>query len=188
MTWTEPICKRFSPAEFETYVRGLTITIWKPDFVVLHNTYDPTLTKRIAGCDFWPDFTGETHMRGFVRYYRDELQWHAGPHLFVEPAGIWVFSPLTAPGVHSPSWNGVSWGVEMIGDYSIEELPDAMKTNVAAALAVLHGARGLDPGTLRLHHEDPATTHHDCPGKNIVKADVIQWVRDRLSASGGANT
>jgi len=181
MPWTTPICKRFSAADFDAYVRGLTITAWRPSFVVLHNSYDPTLSVRVPGRDFWPDFPGDSHMRGFVKYYRDELKWHAGPHLFVEPEGIWVFTPLTAPGVHSPSWNAVSWGVEMIGDFSLEQLPEGMRANLASGLATLHRAAGLEPSTLRLHHQDPATTHRDCPGSSIVLADVVGWVQAQMS-------
>ncbi|HXB19876.1 MAG TPA: N-acetylmuramoyl-L-alanine amidase, partial [Candidatus Solibacter sp.] len=104
-----------------------------------------------------------------------------GPHLFVADDLIWAFTPLNMTGVHSPSWNAISWGVELVGDYSKEQLGASLKENAIAALSGLHRLVGLDPNSLRLHKEDPKTTHN-CPGQNIVKADVIQWIIDRMAA------
>ena len=44
----------------------------------------------------------------------------------------------------------------------------------------------LDPQSLHIHKEDPKTTHTYCPGKNIVKADFIHWVTDRMQQNHGA--
>ena len=41
--------------------------------------------------------------------------------LFVDDKQIWVFTPLNLSGVHSPSWNKIAMGVEMLGDYSKEK-------------------------------------------------------------------
>src|SRR5260370_20380121 len=87
----------------------------------------------------------------------------AGRHLFVDNHLIWAFTPLTTPGVHSPSWNGISWGVEMVGDYATEDFDQGLGAAVAAnavkALATLHMLIGLAPTTPKLHKEDTATTH-----------------------------
>jgi hypothetical protein len=47
--------------------------------------------------------------------------WSAGPHLFIADHLIWVFTALGTRGVHSPSWNAI-WWVELVGDYSTEDL------------------------------------------------------------------
>jgi hypothetical protein len=47
------------------------------------------------------------------------------------------------------------------------------ENRVSGALATLHSALGLDLHSLRLHREDPKTTHA-CPGPNVVKNDVIE--------------
>jgi hypothetical protein len=94
-------------------------------------------------------------MSGFESYYRDTQGWSAGPHLFVADDLIWVFTPLTLLGVHSPSWNSIAWGVELVGDYAVEQIPGPLKNNAISALATLHGSIGLDASTLRLHREDP---------------------------------
>ena len=65
----------------------------------------------------------------------------------------------------------------MVGDYETEPFGDAVRGNAVRALAALHSLVGLDPNSLRLHKEDKRTTHRDCPGKNVVKADVIARVR-----------
>jgi hypothetical protein len=176
MTWKEIVGKRFSSSELETYVQGLSFAQWRPEFVVVHNTASPSIHDRPAG------FT-ETHMRNLVSFYRDHNKWSAGPHAFVDQNGIWIFTPLTTPGVHSPSWNNKAWGIETLGDYHAEAFVDPIKENLIACLTVLHARLGLDPSTLKLHKEDKATTH-DCPGKNVDKAELIEAVTTRLSARG----
>lgn len=57
-------------------------------------------------------------------------------------------------GVHSPSWNSVAWGVELVGDYSKELLNRSLLANAVSALATLHGSLGLGPNSMKLHRED----------------------------------
>ncbi len=178
--WKGIIGKGFTPDQFADYVSTLSFNAWRPQFVVLHNTALPTLAQ-------WHSVPGQNRMANLERYYRDTMNWSAGPHLFVADDLIWVFTPLTVAGVHSPSWNLISWGVEMVGDFSKEAFVSPQKDNVIRALATLHSAMGLDPQTLRLHKEDPKTTHI-CPGANIAKNDVIQETFAALSGSQGEHT
>jgi len=67
-----------------------------------------------------------------------------------------------------------------VGDYSTEQMVPALQANAISALTTLHGALGLDPSTLKLHREDPLTTHI-CPGSNISKADFIANVTAALT-------
>ena len=177
--WKGSVDVSFNADAFEEYVSQLSFTAWQPQFVVLHNTQIPTLAD-------WHNESGSARMSGFVDYYRDDQGWSGGPHLFIADDVIWVFTPLTVPGVHAPSWNQVAWGVEMVGDYDTEPLGDCVRANTLSALATLHAARGLDPGTLKLHKEDPLTTHTFCPGANIDKTQIIAGVRALLiERSGG---
>lgn len=171
--WKGIVGKSFTSPAFVTYVSGLSFPAWRPQFVVVHNTGDPTLTT-------WKTLPGARWMKGLERYYRDEQKWSAGPHLFVADDLIWVFTPLDTPGVHAPSWNGVSWGVEIVGDYDHEPFSAASRTNALSALTTLHAALGLDPATLKFHREDPKTTHKHCPGVNIRKATMVKELRSRL--------
>ena len=122
-------------------------------------------------------------MLNFQTYCRDTQHWSAGPHLFVADDVIWVFTPLNTPGVHAPSWNAISWGVELVGDYFVEDFSPAVQSNATSALAAIHALAGIEPGTLKLHKEDPKTTHKNCPGMKIVKDSVIAEVSAALAIS-----
>jgi hypothetical protein len=174
-TWKGIVGQGFTSDAFATYVAGLSFVSWRPSFVVLHNTAAPTFAQ-------WHSVSGDQRMQNLQSYYRDTQKWSGGPHLFVADDFIWAFTPLTVPGVHSPSWNNVSWGVELVGDYSTEQIVPALQANAISALTTLHAALGLDPSTLRLHREDPLTTHI-CPGSNILKADFISDVKASLEQS-----
>ena len=176
--WKGIVGQGFTSDGFTDYVKTLTFDDWRPQFVVLHNTGDPTFAQ-------WHSVAPERRLAGLESYYRDDQQWSAGPHLFVADDKIWVFTPLTTSGVHSPSWNHVSWGVEIVGDYDHELLRSDVRANAIAALTTLHAAIGLDPATLKLHKEDPQTTHTYCPGTRIVKDDIISAVRANLFVEGG---
>lgn len=175
--WKGTVGRSFTPVEFDDYCHSLRWLAWRPSFVVLHNTGVPSLAQRPAGLTY-------EHIQNLERYYRVYQGWRAGPHLFVDDRQIWVFTPLTVSGVHSPSWNKVSIGVEMLGDYSRESFDNGrgkkVQDNAVSALATLHGVLGLDPQSLRLHREDPRTTH-DCPGRLVEKRDVIRSLETILS-------
>jgi hypothetical protein len=171
--WKGIVGKSFTPDGFSEYVSTISFPAWRPQFVVLHNTAVPKLAD-------WHSVSGDVRMQNLERFYRDVQQWSAGPHLFVADDLIWVFTPLNVSGVHSPSWNSIAWGVEMVGDYAAEPFSPAVRENALNALATLHAALGLNPETLRLHKEDPKTTHV-CPGKNVVKAEIIQGIHDKLT-------
>jgi hypothetical protein len=98
----------------------------------------------------------------------------------VDDRQIWVFTPLTVSGVHSPSWNKIALGVEMLGDYEKKSFDSGrglkVQKNAVAAIATLSAVLGLDPDTMQLHKEDPATTH-DCPGKKVDKSEFIHEVK-----------
>jgi N-acetylmuramoyl-L-alanine amidase CwlA len=176
--WKGIVGRNFRPDQFRDYVGTQSFSSWRPQFIVVHNTANPRF-------DQWHSVSGQHRMLNLESYYRDQQQWSAGPHLFVADDFIWVFTSLTMTGVHSPSWNGISWGVEIVGNYQDEPFGAAVRENAVDALAVLHAVRGISPDTLKFHKEDPKTTHKDCPGKNIDKADLIQRVHDRMNTETG---
>jgi len=187
MTWRGIVGRSFSPDEFEAYVESLKFGIWRPRFVVVHNTSAPDLKTWNNWQIRTKPVTDEQWAQNLVGYYRDQQHWSAGPHLFVTPRGILVFSPLTGPGTHAPSWNSVSWGVETVGEFEREAFSGSIKTNLIAALAILHAAAGLqlEPYSrgvrgLHFHKEDPKTTHKSCPGKNMIKSELIKAVQSEI--------
>lgn len=162
MAWKGIVGKSFSPKEFAKYVDSLDWKDWKPKFIVVHNTAVPSLAQR-------PDGFTSQHIRNLETYYRDTQKWHAGPHLFIDDKQIWVFTPLTTPGTHSPSWNGTAIGIEMLGDFNKESFTAGrglkVRENTVWAIAKLSARLDFGAAEWRWHLEDPKTTH-DCPGKN----------------------
>jgi hypothetical protein len=175
--WKGIVGNAYDADAFDAYCGSLQWTNWRPSFVTLHNTAVPTLAQRPNG------FTKQ-QMKNFEIYYRDTMKWSGGPHLFVDDKKIWVFTPLTVPGTHSPSWNNVALGLEMLGDYEKEAFDSgrgkSVCANAVAAMASVCNALGLDPASMKLHREDPKTTHA-CPGKSVRKLIVIQAVQDLLA-------
>ncbi len=176
--WKGIVGVSHTPASFDAYCHTLHWTAWRPSFFVLHNTGVPSLAQRPSGLT-------KQHIQNLEAFYRDKNGWSAGPHLFVDDKQIWVFTPLTVSGVHSPSWNNVALGLEMLGDFDTESFSAGrglkVRKNAVAAMATLSSVLGFDPESMRLHREDPKTTHA-CPGKNVRKLEVIQEVQDALSA------
>lgn len=186
------IGKGFSVLDFEQYVKSIQFNGWTPQFIVVHNTSVPTQALYKA----WhsnPKWTGEQWMLNLKDYYT-KLGWLAGPHLFVGYDKIWVFSPLTNHGTHTPSWNKFTWGVETIAEFESEPFDGGVKDNLIAALAILHSRVGLNPADFKLgvrglhfHKEDVATTHRDCPGKNLIKSVLVSNVVDYMNKNNSSH-
>lgn len=176
--WKGIVGKSFSPQDFDGYCHTVQWTSWRPNFIVLHNTGIPSLAQRPNGLTL-------EHIHGLEAFYRDQQKWSAGPHLFIDDKQIWAFTPLNVSGTHSPSWNKEALGIEMLGDYEQEAFDSGrglnVRRNAVAAIATLSAILGLNPNTLKLHREDPLTTHA-CPGKNVRKLEVIQEVQDLMIA------
>ncbi len=182
--------KAFNQEGFRQYVQGLPVSKWRPSMIVWHNTAAPSLAQWIVSADrdrvagLTP---GITRIGNLEAFFRDNNGWSGCPHLFIANDAIWVMNPLTAAGVHSPSWNSISFGIEMIGDFDKED-DDlgqglSVKNNGIFATAVLCEVFGIDPATrIMLHKQDPKTTH-DCPGKNMAvdKAKMIATVEGLMS-------
>lgn len=183
--------RRLSVDAFAKHVAELQFTDWRPSMVVVHNTANPSLYP-LAGHGSWHGSKTTPQQRvneSLVKYYRDQQGWSGGPHLFIDDEGIWLFTPLNKRGTHSPSWNGIAVGIEMVGDYDAEAFSSGpgskVRDQTVAALAALCARFGWDPATkMKLHREDPKTTHA-CPGKNVDKADMIRRVLEYMAHGGG---
>jgi len=186
----------YTQENFRRRVSDLSWSKWRPSKIVWHNTAAPTLAQWIKSAD--QDranglVPGITRIRNLEAFFRDNNHWSGCPHLFIANDFIWEMNVLTSPGVHSPSWNGTSIGIEMIGDYDTEQADSGeglkVKQNTIFATAILCSAIGLEPtsgevdarhntsGTIFLHKQDWKTTH-DCPGKHMAddKTEMIAEV------------
>jgi hypothetical protein len=173
----------FTPEEFDGYCHSLRWDAWRPSFIVLHNTAVPSLAQRPSG------FT-RTHIANLEAFYRDKQGWSAGPHLFIDDRQIWVFTRLTVSGIHSPSWNKLAFGVEMLGDYEREAFDQGrglkVRAHTVCAIATLCAVTGIDPASLKLHREDILTTHA-CPGSKVDKGAVIKEIQDVIVSRHGGD-
>lgn len=179
MTW-KPIDGRILTIEAVTaHIATVPFTDWRPSGGVLHNTAAPDLKLGLKySIEHWRDM--------WVGYYKS-LGWSAGPHFFCFPDKVLLFTPVNVRGVHSPSWNGTKFGVEMVADFDHDDddagLGLKIKMNAVAVFAALYARLGLDPAGIKLHKEDTRTTH-DCPGRDIDKAEFIQLVQEYMGEGG----
>jgi len=173
----------FTKEQFAAYVKKSIVPVlkkqgqWRPSFIVLHHTGIPSIKQRPNG------FT-TPNMHSLATFYGEKQRWRSGPHLFVDQNGIWVFTDLLKKGTHSPSWNDRAWGIEQLGNFSLEDYEtgngEKIRDNAIAAIAILSLARNLNIDTLHFHFEDPKTTHKECPGSTCKKPDVISKVKSEI--------
>lgn len=192
MSWTPIVRKAFNLEQLKEYINALDFSQWKPSLVVWHNTSLPTIAQweKSAAEDASKNLVpGISRINNLETYFKD-MGWSAGPHFFVYKDVVWAFTPANKKGVHSPSWNGISIGIEMIGDFSIEDDEAGsgllIKNNTIALTAMLCEKLGLDPQQcVKLHKEDLKTTH-DCPGKNIAvdKEKMVDAVLEYMGHGG----
>ena len=73
--WKGIVGKDLTAADFEQYVQTIQLTAWRPQFIVLHNTFIPRLAD-------WHQVPGEQRMQNLQHYHRDTQHWSAGPHVY----------------------------------------------------------------------------------------------------------
>lgn len=189
------VARRFTHASFKAYLDGLSIQPWA-NFVVVHNTSAPDIH---LFRDDWmkrPGWIPEQWLENLVSYYAG-MGWNGCPHLFIPPMDdtILVLNSLLVHGTHTPSWNRFSYGVETVGEFEREPFEDPTRANLVAALAALHEKLSLRPdgfslgsSGLHFHKEDVHTTHRTCPGRNMVKADLVEAVLNGMGITPGEQT
>jgi len=142
--------------DFLNYVKSIKFDAFKPRFCVLHAT----------GIDLksWRTHTmGERIPNIFAGYKK--MGWHSGPHIFIDEISFGIGCPLNVSGVHSPSWNDISFGIEQAGWYwpGRDVYPESIQNRAVTAIAALNKLMGVAADTLKFHYEDSATTHRGCP-------------------------
>jgi hypothetical protein len=120
----------------------------------------------------------QRQLTNIMVYYRDQLGWNRGPHLFIDERWIWLFTPMYFPGIHARHGNGTvgggySIGIEVIGHYAQVQWPPAVERLVGGAVALLKQRLGtfdlthqVGPGGISSHRDwgKPA-----CPGDAITE-------------------
>jgi len=190
MTWRgrETALELKSIGEFKAYMQGLDYRNWRPSGIVQHNTSSPTLYQ------WWHSVPPEERMANLISYYRDDMGWSAGPHVFVDGKSYWVLTDLNVSGVHSPSWNATMLGIEMVGDYETESDETGMGAQVMDMTIALFGeccsffGWQVNNTNIKQHKEDPKSDHDDCPGRNVVKAEFLDDVTNYMGDGGDDHT
>lgn len=172
-----------SVSQLRDHLLTLPFGGFQPKFPVLHNTDTPD----IALFNSWMathKLTPEQWGRNLGAYYAG-MGWNSMPHGFVLPDGrILLGAPFNVQGTHTPSWNRISIGLEMVGNFDREQFAGTpTETSAVAVFGELCLRLGWKPDDyvkgvrgVHLHREDSATTHKNCPGKNVVKAKFVQMV------------
>ena len=156
------INKYLSAENFKKYIENKKITR-KIDKIVLHHTWDTILEWK----------KGEVSCKYYKKMY-EAKGWKSGPHLFVAPEGIWLFTDIGEQGTHANSGNEGSVGIEMVGRYDDKVPVGLVWKNTKAALKILLEKFNLKKEDIHFHRE--FNSQKSCPGKAITK----KWVRSQL--------
>jgi len=156
------INKCLSKKEFEKYIEKKKVAR-KINKIVLHHTSD-TLGQ-------WK--RREVSI-GYYKKLYESKGWKAGPHLFVAPEGIYLFTDINIQGIHANGGNGGSVGVEMVGNYD-KILPSGrIWSNTKNVLRILLSKFNLKLEAIHFHRE--YNFKKSCPGRKITK----KWIRRQL--------
>jgi hypothetical protein len=174
----ENVGKVWTSSSLAEDLAGRTVPEWL-DSITIHHTAAPSLSQREKG------FTIQ-HIRNIQNFYSRPKSaggkgWSTGPHLFIDEDQIFGMCDFRSKGIHAASFNHRSLGIEVLGDYDIEDPHNgrgkACWVNAAATVRVLLKWSGIKKSnsTIFFHRDDP-TTKKSCPGKLIDK----QWFLDLI--------
>ena len=131
--------------------------------IILHHTWD-TIEE-------WKE--GKVSILYYKKMY-EEKGWQSGPHLFIAPEGIWLFTDINLQGRHANEGNKGSVGIEMVGRYD-ENLPSGkVWENTKTALKILLKKFNLKTKDVHFHRE--YNPQKSCPGKTVTK----KWIKGQL--------
>ena len=163
-----PIKKKLSLKEFKKYVADKDFGVVPPTFIVLHHTFRPTP-------DTW---NGKTTVDALDKNYR-ALGWGGrGPHLFIAPDGIWLFTDMYEVGIHAGTGNGslatgYSIGIEVVGNYDGAVWTGVIKEQTLGVIHTLLERLNIPKSKIMFHSD---FSKKSCPGLAINKP----WVKDQL--------
>lgn len=157
------INKCLSKEEFENYIEGKEVKR-KIDKIVLHHTWD-TIKEWQEG-------------KVSIKYYKEMYEkkgWEAGPHLFIAPEGIWLFTDSEEQGRHANQGNLGSIGIEIIGRYDDKNPSGKIWDNAKFAITILLKKFNLSLKDIHFHRE--YNPKKSCPGKAVTR----EWLIKELS-------
>ncbi len=149
--------------------------------LVLHHTQIPDLAMRPRGLTV-------QHIINIADWYQRPvheggLGWSSGPHFFLDEEQIFGMCDVRRQGVHAKSFNPSALGIEVLGNYDVEDpaFDRGLRCwrNAAATARVLLAWLGLESSaqTVLFHRDDPRSDK-TCPGKRVNKDWVLQLIRE----------
>lgn len=166
--------KVWSNSSFKDYLKTVNKPSWVKT-VTLHHCASPSLAQRPVGLTI-------QHINNIASYYKNTLGWNRGPHLFIDENEIFGMTPLTIPGIHAVSFNSSSIGIEVLGNYDVEDPLSGRGLEcwkvAAQCTADLLRWIGVEPSskTVLFHRDDPKTSK-TCPGKKVTKDWILNLIK-----------
>lgn len=158
------INKLLSRKEFQEYIDSKKITR-KIDRIILHHTH--------STIDEWK--RGERSVEYYKKFY-EEKGWDSGPHFFISPKGIWLFTDINIEGTHANDGNEGSIGIEMVGRYNKKSPSGEIWRNTKFVLREIMKKLNLSIDDIHFHREyNPQKL---CPGRAVTK----EWLRQTLDS------
>ena len=128
--------------EFKKYIKGKDFQYNDPNKLLIHHTWKPTQ-------DTW---NGATTIAGLKKYYEGK-GWDNGPHIFVAPDGIWLFTDMKQQGIHAGEGNYRSIGIEVVGNYDGAVWTGSIKRNTLGVIDALANELGLVFEDISFHRD-----------------------------------
>jgi hypothetical protein len=156
------INKCLSLKELEEYIDKKEITR-KVDKIILHHTSDTLINWK----------KGKDSCVLYKKAY-EKKAWTSGPHFFVAPEGIWLFTDINIQGQHANMGNKASIGIEMVGNYDKYLPKNKIWKQTKELISILLEKYNLKKKDIHFHRE--YNKEKTCPGKAITK----KWVSDNI--------
>jgi N-acetylmuramoyl-L-alanine amidase CwlA len=168
--------KKLTKNEFLTYITNKNFGTIPPTKMVIHHTWKPTL-------ETW---NGQASINGLKNYY-EGLGWPVGPHIFIAPDGIWLFTDMNEVGIHAGAGNATwtkngrdytgysyrgaklkdySIGIEVVGDYDEKVWEGEILEQALFVITTLKRRLGITLQDVKFHRDFSPKT---CPGNAITR-------------------
>jgi len=133
--------RKLSPQDFMRYIHEMKTPFRKIDSLVFHHTSSPVET-----------WQGSKSMLHYYNIYQSR-GWRSGPHIFIAPDGIWLFTPIKKRGTHATKEAARhSIGIEIVGRYNEGPPTDeTMCKYIALVAETLWMKFNIDPKNMKCH-------------------------------------
>lgn len=134
--------KRLTLDEFKKYIENKEFYPNMPCRLVIHHTWKPTEK----------DWNGQKTIDGLKKYYEGK-GWVSGPHVFIAPDGIWLFTDMKYQGTHAGEGNYRSIGIEVVGNYDGAKWSGKIKEQALGVIDALLNELNLGTDAIHFHRE-----------------------------------